>query len=268
MVVLTENQIKKIIRESVLNLLLEFDLGVIGRSGPITESDMLEPSEEFTEEYNLSQQIRNSGKRVNLEATFGETNAYKVWKNYYTAMMSKPDKKAVGFMSWLHYVCDGKKGQRIMDYTIDGSHLFGFWIDNYFLACYFAPIGYSGMAKLIKGICQYDNIIFAITQDMSPMLERMGVPKADKTHDAPWRGKVVTKDVFGTSQKAIEKGFEILDFAIQKPKHEDILGDKDKLSDLKAKFDKLSPDQQKKVKDKIVSLLNKKGAKSLSDLSL
>ena len=155
-----------------------------------------------------------------------------------------------------------------MDYTIDGSHLFGFWIDNYFLACYFAPIGYSGMAKLIKGICQYDNIIFAITQDMSPMLERMGVPKADKTHDAPWRGKVVTKDVFGTSQKAIEKGFEILDFAIQKPKPEDILGDKDKLSDLKAKFDKLSPDQQKKVKDKIVSLLNKKCEKSLSDLSL
>jgi hypothetical protein len=259
--VITENHIRKIVAEALSGLLLEFDIGVIGGSGPITEDEMQEPSQIFAKEKALANEIyqknqENPKYKVNLEKVFGETEAYKVWKNYYTAMMSKPDKKAVNFMSWLHYVCDGKKGQRILAFSVDGSYLFGYWINGYFLACYFARIGFSGMAKVIKGICQYNNIIFAVTQDMSPMLTRLGVPKAEKTHDAPWRGKTVTKDVFGTSQEAIEMGFKILDYATGEQKPEQSTDDI--VNDIKARYDALTPEQKKQLKGEIKQILQQK----------
>jgi hypothetical protein len=199
--------------------MLEFDMGgAIGRSGHITMADMVDPKKLFANEYKKILEIKKMAAkdpkyRANIKKIFGETEAYKVWSNYYNAMMSKTGKKAIKFFTWLNFVCGGKMGQKIMAYTVDGSYLFGYWILNHFVAAYFAPVGYTGMAKLLKGICQYDNIIFAVTQDLSPMLERLGVPKSSETREVPWRSKKVTKDVFGTSQRAIKTGLKILSVA-------------------------------------------------------
>lgn len=261
--IINENHIKKIIAESLRSVLLELNIGVIGRSGPIKEADMIVPSEKFAKEYALSKQIYEKHKenpkyRVNIEKVFGETEAYKVYMNYYTAMMSKEGKKAVGFMNWLHFVCDGKKGQPIMGYEVDGSYLFGLWIDGYFLCAYFAPNGKMGMFKVISGIAQYNNIIFAVTQDMSSMLERLGIPKAETTHDAPWRGNVVTKDVFGTSQEAIKKGFEILDRSsefenMKKQVNKNV--DKDTLKTLISQYKSMNDNQKAQFKQKLIDVL-------------
>lgn len=267
--ILNENHIRKIVKESLQQLLMELNVGVVGRSGPITISDMVIPSERFAKEYKLSSEIYEKSKanpryRVNLEKVFGETEAYKVWKNYYNAMMSKEGKKAVGFLTWLHFVCNGKKGQPIYGYEVDGSYIFGMWIDNYFLCAYFAPVGFTGMFKVVGGIAQYNNIIFAVTQDMSSMLTRLGIPKADKTHDAPWRGKVVTKDVFGTSQEAIEKGFQILDRGVEMQNAKQEIGkyvsdtDKKEIKSLISQYNSLNDSQKKEFKDKLKALVKNK----------
>lgn len=259
--VINENHIRKIVAEALSGLLLEFDIGVIGGSGPISENEMAEPSELFAKEKALADEIyaknqANPRYKADLEKVFGETEAYKVWKNYYNAMTSKEGKKAVNFMSWLHYVCDGKKGQRILAFSVDGSYLFGYWINGYFLACYFAPIGFSGMAKVIKGICQYNNIIFAVTQDLSPMLERLGVPKAETTHNAPWRGKTVEKDVFGTSKEAIEMGFKILDYATGEQKPE--TSDEEVINAIRDRYNALTPEQKTQLRGEIRQILQAK----------
>lgn len=261
--IINENHIKKIIAESLRSVLLELNIGVIGRSGPIKEADMIIPSEKFAKEYALSKQIYEKHKenpkyRVNIEKVFGDTEAYRIYMNYYNAMMSKEGKKAVGFMNWLHFVCDGKKGQPIMGYEVDGSYLFGLWIDGYFLCAYFAPNGKMGMFKVISGIAQYNNIIFAVTQDMSSMLERLGIPKAETTHDAPWRGNVVTKDVFGTSQEAIKKGFEILDRSsefesMKKQVNKNV--DKDTLKTLISQYKSMNDNQKEQFKQKLIDVL-------------
>lgn len=261
--IINENHIKKIIAESLRSVLLELNIGVIGRSGPIKEADMIVPSEKFAKEYALSKQIYEKHKenpkyRVNIEKVFGDTEAYRIYMNYYNAMMSKEGKKAVGFMNWLHFVCDGKKGQPIMGYEVDGSYLFGLWIDGYFLCAYFAPNGKMGMFKVISGIAQYNNIIFAVTQDMSSMLERLGIPKAETTHDAPWRGNIVTKDVFGTSQEAIRKGFEILDRSsefenMKKQANKNV--DKDTLNALISQYKSMNDNQKAQFKQKLIDVL-------------
>lgn len=219
--VINETHIRQIVSETVSRLMLEFDMGgAIGRSGGIKSSNLINPKELFKNEYNAMMEIErrkdeDPSYRVPFKKTFENSEAYRVWTNYYKAMMSRPRKRAVKFFDWLKFVCDGKMGRKILAYEVDGSYLFGIWAANCFVAAYFAPVGYTGMAKLLKGICQYDNIIFAVTQDLSPMLEKLGVPKAKKPHDAPWRGKLISKDVFGTSRKAIFVGFRILDFAVK-----------------------------------------------------
>lgn len=267
--VLNENIIRKIVSESLSSLLLELSIGQVGRSGPIKESDMIVPSQVFGKEYEISKQIYEKHKQnpryhANIEKIFGDTNAYKVYKNYYNAMMSKEGKQAVGFITWLHFLCNGKKGQPIMGYEVDGSYLFGLWINGFFLCAYFAPTGYKGMLKVISGIAQYNNIIFAVTQDMSSMLERLGIPKADKTHDAPWRDKIVTKDVFGTSQAAIENGFKILDRGVEMQNVKDELrkglkkGDEEVVKELVAQYKKLNDTQKEEFKGKLSSMLKQK----------
>lgn len=217
--IINESHIRQIVSETVSRLMLEFDMGgAIGRSGNITTADMIDPKELFAEELQMLMDAKkkkqeNPNYVINPRHIFGKTRAYKIWQNYYTAMMSKPGKRAVKFPMWLEFVCFGKKGQKIYAYAVDDSYIFGLWIFNHFIAAYFAPVGITGMGKVIRGICQYDNIIFAVTQDLSSMLERLGIPKADTTHAAPWQKKIVTKDVFGTSEKAIRVGFRILDLA-------------------------------------------------------
>ena len=266
--ILTETHIKNIVKESLRQFLLELNVGTVGRLGPIKESDMIVPSVKFAREYELSKEIyekhqQNPKYRVNIEKVFGETEAYKVYMNYYNAMMSKEGKKAVGFMNWLHFLCNGKKGQPMMGYEVDGSYLFGMWIDGFFLCAYFAPNGKIGMWKVISGIAQYNNIIFAVTQDMSSMHERLGIPKAEKTHDAPWRGNMVTKDIFGTSQKAIEKGFEILDRGVEMQNMKNNLkelpnNDAELIKQLEAQYKSMSGEQKEKFKKNLISILQQK----------
>ena len=272
--VLNETHIREIVSESLRCVLSELNVGVIGRSGPITGSEMVVPGQKFAKEYELllkffEKRRKNPNFSATIEQVFGDTEAYRVYKNYYNAMMSKEGKKAISFSTWLKFVCKGKKGRPIMGFEVDGNYLFGLWIDGYFLCAYFAPNNPMGMFRVVGGISQYNNIIFAVTQDMSSMLSRLGIPKASETHNAPWRGKTVTKDIFGTSQKAIEKGEQILDMSMKmKNGSKDIEMPKDAetLKALISKFKEMSPEQQQKFKNKYASTLLKQNSGLLGKL--
>lgn len=210
--VINEQHIRKIVEEALTNILNEaLDMGTIGGNGPISEAELVDPKELFANECAMAYKIYLGRKKVDLDAVFGDTLAYKVYNNYKNAMMSKPGKQARGFLGWLSTLCLGKMNERIMGFKEGDNYLFGFWTHGFFISAYFAPVSPIGMYKIIKSISQYSNIIFPITQDMSGMLERLGIPKASQTHDANWRGQMVTKDVFGTSQEAIDFGMKALD---------------------------------------------------------
>jgi hypothetical protein len=96
---------------------------------------------------------------------------------------------------------------------------------------------------------------------MSSMLERLGIPKGEKTHDAPWRDKVVTKDVFGTSQEAIEKGYEILDRGVKLEKvKKDIkkMGIDNDAKDLISKYQSMTDVQKAKFRQNLLPIVQQK----------
>lgn len=212
MIQINESVIRRMVSESLSRILSEgIKVDNLGQKGPLSESDLVDPQVLFAKEMRMAMQIYMSKRKINNESVFGNTLAYKVWKNYYNAMMSKPGKKARTFFGFLGTLYKGKLGERLMGFRVADNFLFGFWTHGYFICAYFAPSNQMGMFNIIKEIGQYNNVVFPITQDMSSMLERMGFIKSSETHDAKWRGKVVTKDVFGTSEQAVIFGMRALD---------------------------------------------------------
>ena len=210
--VINEEHIREIVENALNEILFEaVDMGTIGGSGSLDDSNLIDPSKLFANELAMATIIYMRGKQVDLDKVFGNTLAYKIYKNYRDAMLSKSGKKARGFLGWLATLCMGNLGEKIMGFKDGDNYLFGYWTHGFFICAYFAPATPIGKFKIVKSICQFDNVVFPITQDMSPMLERLGIPKASTTHAAQWRGKMVTKDVFGTSQKAIDFGMKALD---------------------------------------------------------
>lgn len=212
MIQINESEIRKMVSESISRILSEgIKVDNLGQNGPLSESDLIDPQKLFSKEMMMALQVYTSKRKVDIESIFGDTLAYKVWKNYYNAMMSKPGKKARGFFGFLATLCSGKFGQKIMGFRVADNFLFGIWTHGYFICAYFAPSNQMGMFNVIKEIGQYNNVVFPITQDMSSMLDRMGFIRSSETHDAKWRGKVVTKDVFGTSEQAVSFGMKAMD---------------------------------------------------------
>ena len=84
----------------------------------------------------------------------------------------------------------------------------------------------------------------------------LGVPKAETTHNAPWRGKTVEKDVFGTSQEAIEMGFKILDYATGEQKPD--TSDEEVINAIRDRYNALNPEQKKQLKGEIRQILQAK----------
>ena len=66
------------------------------------------------------------------------------------------------------------------------------------------------MFKFIKEVCEYDNVVFAVTDDMGDMLERLGCPKHDGIVKAKFRGEMHDKVVYGSTQEAAEQGAKLL----------------------------------------------------------
>jgi hypothetical protein len=210
--VITEEYVRRLV-ESALNEILGESTNMsdrIGKNGPIKDSNLEDPAIMFKNEWEEVKKIIENGKRVKLEKIFKDTFAYKIWKQYYNAMMSKEGKKALGFISWMKYVCNGKFAHKILAYNVGDNYIFGLWSFGFFVTVYLAPSNVVGLYKLISSLCEYSNIVFPVTEDLSKMLEKLGVKKSDEMHDARWRGKTIQKNVFGTSPEAINHGVLLL----------------------------------------------------------
>lgn len=207
---INENLINEIVSQEIVNVLCEaIKLDSIGQAGPL-KSELIDPNVLFHKEIQMAISIMRGGQYVNLDSVFGNTLAYKVYKNYERAMMSKNGKIARGFLGWLKQICQGKFGVRIMAFREGDNFIFGYYVNGFFIAAYFAPSSPMGKFKIIQAISKYDNIVFPVTQDLSDMLQKLGFKRSNTSQNARWRNMTVQKDVFGTSDKAVAFGIQAL----------------------------------------------------------
>lgn len=229
--ILTENDIKKLIKESLITYLNEGirDGMSFGTNGPIP----IEPAKNLCEDINPKVlELCDNGERsipydkIGNPNYFGNTLVWKIYQQYSVAISRRSDlgRKPVGFFLFLNRIRNGWKGMPLVYYQNGNDYLLGVMRDNVFLCVYICPstVG-MGLFKFIKNVCQYDNVVFAVTDDMASMLDRLGCPKHEGTITAKFRGSMHEKQVFGTTQKTAEKGAKLLGLFSQVSKNQDEL---------------------------------------------
>lgn len=157
----------------------------------------------------------DSGSRSIPKNAVGEPQFFggsKVWDAYqkYVAAITRK-RPAVSFFVFLNKIRRGWKGAPLQVYESNENYLIGTMRGGVFLCIYLCPKNVGvGMFKFIKEVCEYDNVVFAVTDDLGDMLERLGCPKHDGTVQAKFRGEVHDKVVYGSTQEAAEQGAKLL----------------------------------------------------------
>lgn len=217
-ITLTEKKIEYIIEEAVLRLIQENLKGqmVFGVKGNIP----LTPAVELCNDVNPNVLAKcDDGSRsiprnkIGDPQYFGGTRVWDAFEKYSNAISRRADlgRTPVSFFIFLNKIRNGWKGSKLEMFEKDGNYLLGISKMGVFLCIYICPkTAGVGMFKFIKDVCEYDNVVFAVTDDMGSMLERLGCPKYSDKVMAKFRGKQHEKMVYGSTQSAADTGAKIL----------------------------------------------------------
>jgi hypothetical protein len=218
--IINRDVLKNIINESIKNILLEDARSQMnfGIKGPIP----VEPASSLCDDVNPDiLAMVDSGNRgiprrmIGDPKYFGGTKVWDAYTKYSEAMLRRADlgRTPLPFFYFLKMVRDGKWGAPLHVYESDGSYLIGTIRQGIFLCVYLCPKN-AGIAlfKLVKEVCEYNNVVFAVTDDMGAMLERLGCPKYDGDVMARSRGHDCEKVVYGSTKEAAEQGAKLVNF--------------------------------------------------------
>ena len=216
--VINKNMLTSIVNESVESLLLEGvrDQMSFGIKGPIP----VEPASSLCDDVNPDiLAMVDSGNRgiprrmIGDPKYFGGTKVWDAYVKYSDAITRRADlgRTAVNFFIFLKKIRHGWKGAPLQVYESNENYLIGTMRGGVFLCIYLCPKNVGiGMFKFIKEVCEYDNVVFAVTDDMADMLERLGCPKYEEAIMAKFRGSLHEKMVYGSTVEAANKGAKLL----------------------------------------------------------
>ena len=216
--IINKDSLRCIVNESITNIILESvkDQMNFGIKGPIP----LEPAESLCSDVNPSVLAKvDSGNReipyrkIGDPMYFGGSKIWDAYTKYSSAMLNRADlgRKPVSFFVFLNKIRNGWKGGKLQYFELDGSYLIGTLRQGVFLCIYICPKDTRmSMFRLIKSVCEYNNVVFAITDDMAVMLDRLGCPKYDGPVMAKHMGHDCEKSVYGSTKEAAEKGAKLV----------------------------------------------------------
>ena len=216
--IINEDTLKKIVYEASMTLIMEslksqMSFGIKGNIP-------LQPAQSLCDDVDPQVLAKvDSGDRsiprrkVGDPQFFGGSKVWDAYEKYSAAISRRADlgRTPVSFFVFLNKIRKGWKGAPLQVYESNENYLIGTMRGGVFLCIYLCPKNVGiGMFKFIKEVCEFDNVVFAVTDDMADMLERLGCPKHDGTVQAKFRGQMHDKMVYGSTQEAAERGAKLL----------------------------------------------------------
>ena len=121
---------------------------------------------------------------------------FKIWLNYAKAMSrNKPD--SVLYITNFFYYANQPN---VYYFEYKGNFVIGQINKGLFTPTHFAPDSLRGGVELIKELKKYDNVVFAVTEDLSKMLIKAGFKTIPfSKHLVDFRGKDVMKTLLGSN---------------------------------------------------------------------
>jgi hypothetical protein len=210
----TENvSVKNLVRRYE-RLIKEKGVGILGK---MEESDLINPDKyndefEMIEElyYDLEDNFNNYDDEEDEEdyaqkykefedelfSKVKDSTIYSMWLNYKNAMERNRPNSSLSLDRFANYLNSG----RVLLFENNGSFIIGNYANGFFKPSHFAPKNIREGVEIIKELIKYDNIIFAVTDDLKGMLDKLGAYSNEKlVIPMIFREMLVTKHVVLTN---------------------------------------------------------------------
>ena len=199
-----------IIKESNLNInryLYQFDEQIpsyIGEKGPLTTSD-LDKLETLMDSSIINQWYSElswyNGDDINdyFDELTKDTVFNEIYQQYYKSMGRRRDGSQLDIISFFKYL-----DNYAYIYVFNDSYLIGQMQNGLFHISHFAPKSLRGGMDILNDIASYNNIVFAVTDDLGPMLQKIGL-YGDSKAVVPmfFRNMLVLKHIYTTDKRLI-----------------------------------------------------------------
>ena len=129
-------------------------------------------------------------QKQNLPADISDAEMEKLFAQYATAMYNpKAGKTPVGINLFANKAFHSSFVEK------EGNYVFGQHDNNVFLPTHFAPKSKMGGLSIMKDLKKYDNVVMAITKDLSPLLQKAGFAALKENVPVSFRGGEAMKDI-------------------------------------------------------------------------
>lgn len=129
-------------------------------------------------------------QKQNLPADISEEELKKIFFQYATAIYNpEKGKTPIGLNLFANKAFNSSYVEN------KGSYIFGQHDGKIFLPTHFAPKSKLSGFSLIKSLKDYDNVAFAVTQDLSPLLQKAGFSSFKEGVPVKFRGGEASKDI-------------------------------------------------------------------------
>lgn len=105
----------------------------------------------------------------NIPVTQAQDELYDIWENYVNAMNKRREGSALGLSRFINYIIN-----YALCYKYKNTYIFGVIEKNNFVPTHFSNNGLKEGINAIKSLLNYDNVVFAVTEDLAKMLKRLG----------------------------------------------------------------------------------------------
>lgn len=203
-----ENRVNAILRKGIYLKKLKSEVGFLG---PLTQKDLFRGSsfkKEGTEIMNGIDEIYDDSEEINLENLFGKNILFKIWERYKKAMSRKRPDSVLGLYPFVNYLVSSKYPVYIFKHR--KSYIIGQLSNGSFRISHFAPYSLSEGVEALREILKFDNVIFAVTDDLKDMLLKMGALYSGMVYPMFFRDEIVNKHILATDNKTLDKISEYL----------------------------------------------------------
>lgn len=183
----------------------------VGSKGSI-DGDLVRLSDVFGYDMGDIQSVLDSnwdsgmGMKANNERIMSEhfPEIYKVWDNYRRAMSRRRPDDVLGLYTFASVSLSKRRA-----FMYGDSVVLGRWSNGYFKPAHFCPANMREGVEMLKELAKYDNIIFAVTDDLGPMLVKLGLYGNDQSRIPMFfRNRMVMKQVYTTDRELLAQVLE------------------------------------------------------------
>lgn len=147
--------------------------------------------------------------------TFLRAWLHRSWRYYTASMDRRRPNMGLDWGSFLNHVTTPKYCQHV---RFGKSCIYGQYNQELkaFIPSHFAPATQREGYRIVKTLMGYDDVVFCVTGDMGPMLQKAGYIKVPITFETEFRGDSVEKEVYVTSKTTVLKALAYVQWKLSR----------------------------------------------------